>query len=324
MSLDVINSKAGGGREALRTHWPEYASEAGLLALFMIAACGFGIVIQHPDSPAASLTYSPLLRRFLMGLAMGLTSIALVYSPIGQRSGAHMNPAMTLAFWRLGKIRTWDAAFYVIAQFIGGIAGVGLMMYLANRWAMHSSVNFVATLPGSISVRVLIAAWIAEFDIAGVLMLVVLMASNRVALARFTPLFAGSLVMLYITFEAPVSGMSMNPARTFGSAFWAHAWTGLWIYFTAPPLAMLLASRIYMRLPGIKYVYCAKMHHFNNKRCIFNCEFSKLNYEPTIHKSFSDVSHPSAERTSVLQHGGTSVKPSALDMHLNQRTLFYG
>jgi hypothetical protein len=68
--------------------------------------------------------------------------------------------------------------------------------------------------------------------------------------------------------------MSMNPARTFGSAFVGHLWTGLWIYFTAPIIAMQLAAFLYLRLKCT--VYCAKYHHHNSQRCIFNCRFPEL------------------------------------------------
>jgi aquaporin Z len=69
--------------------------------------------------------------------------------------------------------------------------------------------------------------------------------------------------------ESPLSGMSMNPARTFGSAFPAQLWTALWIYFTAPPLGMLLAAEVYLWQKGAQSVFCAKLHHQNPKRCIF-------------------------------------------------------
>src|SRR5262249_37640676 len=82
------------------------------------------------------------------------------------------------------------------------------------------------------------------------------------------------LVATYITLESPLSGMSMNPARTFGSAFVGHLWIGLWIYFTAPVLAMQLAGALYLR--GKCVVYCAKYHHYNRHRCIFNCRFPEL------------------------------------------------
>src|SRR5262245_28166946 len=98
--------------------------EAAGLALFMVSACGFGTLLWHPSSPMASAVADGFGRRALMGLAMGLTFVAIAYSPWGQQSGAHLNPSVTLTFWRLGKVRGQDAVFYVIAQFLGGLAGV--------------------------------------------------------------------------------------------------------------------------------------------------------------------------------------------------------
>jgi aquaporin Z len=100
--------------------------------------------------------------------------------------------------------------------------------------------------------------------------------SNHSKISRFTPYFAASLVATYITFEAPFSGMSMNPARTLGSAFPAHMFYALWIYFTAPPLAMLIAAEFYVRAGSARSVYCAKFHHANNQRCIFRCRYMEM------------------------------------------------
>jgi aquaporin Z len=256
---------------ALREHWREYLCEAAELGLFMISAGLFTILLHHPNSPVLSFIPSEFVRRMLTGIAMGSTAIALVFSPLGKRSGAHFNPAVTLTFWRLGKVKNWDAVFYIIAQFIGGIAGV-LVMALAARMALsHRAINYVATLPGS---HGMIIAFVAELVIAFILMTVVLNVSNTPHLARYTGIFAGCLVATYITFEGPLSGMSMNPARTFGPAFVGHLWTGLWIYFTAPVLAMQLAAALYLRGKGV--VYCAKFHHYNRHRCIFNCRFPEL------------------------------------------------
>jgi aquaporin Z len=108
------------------------------------------------------------------------------------------------------------------------------------------------------------------------MMLLVLTVSNTHKLSRFTGLFAGCLVATYITLEAPLSGMSMNPARTFGSAFSAGDWRSLWIYFTAPPLGMLLAAAYYRAWRGPRAVFCAKLHHHNDKRCIFRCNYRQM------------------------------------------------
>jgi aquaporin Z len=262
---------------ALREHWPEYLCEAAELGLFMISAGLFTILLHHPKSPILSFIPSEFVQRMLTGIAMGSTAIALVFSPLGKRSGAHFNPAVTLTFWRLGKVKNWDVVFYIVAQFVGGIAGVFAVTLFVGEAIAHPTVNYAATLPGMQGV---IVAFIAEFLIAFVLMSVVLRVSNTPHLARYTGLFAGALVATYITLESPLSGMSMNPARTFGSAFVGHLWMGLWIYFTAPVLAMQVAATIYLRRNGI--VYCAKYHHYNRHRCIFNCRFPELLARETV------------------------------------------
>src|SRR2546428_12781681 len=132
---------------SLKEHWPEYFCEAAELGLFMISASLFTMLLWHPSSPVLSLIPNPFVRRMLTGLAMGGTAIALVFSPLGKRSGAHFNPAVTLTFWRLGKVKNWDAFFYVIAQFIGGIIGVMVVALFARAALSHPSVNFVATGP---------------------------------------------------------------------------------------------------------------------------------------------------------------------------------
>ena len=76
--------------------------------------------------------------------------------------------------------------------------------------------------------------------------------------------------------EAPLSGMSMNPARSLASALPAGAWAVLWIYVVAPPLGMLLAAEAYVRRRGTAAVFCAKLHHDNAQPCIFACRFDEL------------------------------------------------
>lgn len=245
--------------------------EAAELGLFMMSACAFGVLLWYPASPVRQVVAEPLLRRGLMGLAMGATAIAIIYSPLGKRSGAHFNPAVTLAFLRLGKIAPWDAAFYIGAQFLGAVAGVAVAAVLLGGRLADPAVRYVATRPGGYGPWV---AFVAEAGIAFVLMTVILTVSNRPKVNRLTGLFAGMLVALYITFEDPLSGMSMNPARTFGSALVGQIWDSIWIYFTAPPLAMLLAAEVYLRVAGARRVLCAKLHHHNRMRCIFRCRYA--------------------------------------------------
>jgi aquaporin Z len=251
--------------DALKSHWPEYLIEAGSLAFFMISAFLFATILEHPSSPVHQGIPSALLRRFLMGVAMGATAVAIIYSRWGKQSGAHINPATTLTFFRLGKIKSCDASAYVASQFAGGLLGALLASALLSSWAAHPAVNYVVTAPGSAGA---FAAFCAEIAIAFVLMTVILRVSNHQRLHKLTGLCAGVLVTVYITFEAPISGMSMNPARTFASAVSARYWTDLWIYFTAPCAGMLAAAELHLRI-GKTRVRCAKLHHDNDQRCIF-------------------------------------------------------
>lgn len=252
--------------------------EAVGLGLFMVSAAACTILIEHPSSPVRSLINSELLRRLLIGLAMGLTAIVLIYSPWGKRSGAHLNPAVTLTFWALGKVAGVDAVGYVLAQFVGGTMGLVGAAFALQPYVMDPSVNYVVTVPGPAGPGV---AFLAEILISFGLMLMVLTVSNRKTIARYTGVFAGCLVATYISIEAPYSGMSMNPARTFASALAASLWEQLWIYFTAPPLGMWLAAQIYLHTQGAGRVLCAKLHHDNPTRCIFRCRYGEASSRVT-------------------------------------------
>jgi aquaporin Z len=267
----------------LRRHYPEYLMEAAGLGLFMIAACGITILLEHPASPIRQVIIDPILRRFIIGVAMGLTAIAIVYSPWGKQSGAHINPAVTFTFFRLGKVNRVDAFFYIVAQCVGGLLGVSIAASILREAIADPTVNYIVTLPGSRGTGV---AFLAELIISFGLMMMILVVSNHVKLSRFTGLFAGILVATYITVEAPLSGMSMNPARTLASAIPAQNWTAIWVYFTAPLLGMLLAAEVYVRLRGRTAVRCAKLHHHNHKRCIFRCGYRS----PSVSNSPQELS----------------------------------
>ena len=272
-------SQASGGIQAvavmtrLRLHWPEYLSEAGCLATFMFSAAAVATLLQHPASPWALAVPPGIAERAPMGLAMGLTAVAIVYSRMGQRSGAHMNPAVTLTFLRLGKIVPADAALYVLAQFIGGLAGIALGTTLLAGLPADPAVNYVATLPGRSGAAV---AFVAEAAISFGMMLLILTVANHPRFHRLTGVFAGILVFLYITFEAPLSGMSMNAARSLGPAVLAQALDSMWIYAIAPLGGMMLAGEVFVRRHGMARVFCAKLHHPRDLPCIFKCRHHEL------------------------------------------------
>jgi aquaporin Z len=245
---------------ALLTHWRLYLIEAWALGMFMVSASVATTVLESPNGLLYGAIGDPRMRLALIGLAMGSTAVALIYSPWGRQSGAHMNPSVTLAFLSLGRISAIDSVFYILAQFIGGLAGV-----LASWWLLGASftappVSFVATVPGSAGTAV---AFAAEAAISFGLMLAVLEISNNKRWSQYSGLAAGCLIACYVTFESPLSGMSMNPARTLASALPGRIWTGLWIYFTAPCLGMWLAARIFNAWTpwSARWHHSAKMVH---------------------------------------------------------------
>ncbi len=258
--------------DILRRHWPEYLMEAWGLGVFMVSAGVAVALLEYPGSPLHQMLPDADLRRALIGVAMGVTAVGIIYSPWGKQSGAHINPAVTLTFLRLGKIAALDALFYILAQFVGGTLGVLLVLLLLGEVFSLPPVGYVATVPGPQGPMV---AFMAEFFISMGLMMTVLFFMNSQRFSHFTGLAAGVLVASYITLEAPLSGMSMNPARTFASAIPGGSWNHAWIYFTAPILGMLTAVELYRLMGQFTQRMCAKLDHSDHVRCI-HC-----GYEPT-------------------------------------------
>jgi len=221
---------------ALRLHWPEFLIEAWALGVFMLIASTVSTELRYLD-----LRWQLIL----VGVAMGSTAIALIYSPWGKRSGAHMNPAVTLAFLSLGRLSPVNAIGYILFQFVGGYLGVLIAWACLGSAFSELPVRFIVTQPGAWGSG---AAFAAEFLISFVLMLTILLVSNEKRWARYTGWLAGLLISVYVSVESPLSGMSMNPARTFASALPARDWNHLWLYFTAPVAAMWLAARVFHTL----------------------------------------------------------------------------
>lgn len=252
---------------SLRLHWPEYLMEAGEMSLCMFLTCSFATLLQHPASPVGHFVINRVARRALMGLAVSATVVGIIMSPWGKRSGGHFNPAVTFTFYWLGKVGGWDALFYGVAQFAGAIGGVAMAAFLLRGAPGDLSVRYAVTAPGVYGSTV---AFAAELVISSLLMITVLLGTQHERLAPYTPYFVGLLYAVNITFETPLSGMSMNPARTFGPAAYGGYWHALWIYFLAPTVGMLAAAEVFLWARRGTLPHCAKLHHANDKRCIFH------------------------------------------------------
>jgi len=230
--------------EGIKKHWKVYLMEACGLAGFVIGAGLLTILLEHPDLPVMQSKFGnyAMLRRIPIGIIMGayITVVALLF---GKKSGAHINPAVTWTFYRLGKIDKLQAILYTVAQFAGAIFAAQLLKLTGGKWFAHPLINFAITEPkpphGSMS------AFIAEFIISFIIMLMVLLASSSKRFEKFVAILSGILIALYIIIEMPFSGMSLNPARSFTAALAGNKWEHLWIYFAAPIPAMFVAGEVY-------------------------------------------------------------------------------
>ena len=250
--------------ETLRRHWPEYAVEAGFLALFVLAAGIVSAWLQAHDGAASDLG----VRRLAAGVAMGFVLTAMIYSPWGRRSGTHLNPAITLAYLRLGKIGRWDACFYLLAQIAGGLLAVSLL-------------RSGALLPAAVPPSLLSAsmgptgegiAFITELVLAGTAMLLVLYTSNHASWFRWTGALYGLLAMLIVACAAPLSGFGMNLARLLAVDLSGGFDAIRWFNLLPPLLGMQLAVEAYRLFTGRTQVLCAKLAHNTRGHCIFRCQ----------------------------------------------------
>jgi aquaporin Z len=253
--------------------WHSYAAELG--GTFFMVAWGLSAVVfmMSASSPMNSLVPAYRVRLLLTGILFAAGGTLVVYSPLGQRSGGHLNPAVSLTFWMLGKMGGRDMALYSTAQLLGGLAGAGFVKILWGEWA--ASVNAGVTMP---------APWISppgaagvELLITGSLLWVILYFVSHPTLHRWTGFAAGAWVAFLVFAEAPVTGTSLNPARSLGPAVVMDDYRDLWVYFLGPlggaaAVALLWRPAI---AAGMRSVFCAKLFHTDRYRChLADCRFA--------------------------------------------------
>jgi aquaporin Z len=227
-----------------KNEFRKYIDEAIGLGLFMVSACFFDALIEYDGLPFRHAITSALLRRFLIGLAMGLTALYIFTSRFGRQSGAYINPAVTLVRYRVGDIEKIDAILYSIFQLAGGSLGVYIVYLIFPVWMKAPEINYVVTVPGKQGIAI---AFLMEFLISFLLIVVVLFMGLKKKWDNYTPYVVSTMITLFITFEAPFSGMSMNPARTFASNIVAGEWKSFWLYCIAPVLGMLAGELVYRK-----------------------------------------------------------------------------
>jgi aquaporin Z len=240
-----------------RFPWKLYLAE--LVGTALLVGVGLSLVIfffgEH--SPSIRLVPNAGLRRLITGFLFGTTGALIALSPVGKASGAHINPAVTLGFCLMGTMRPRVGVGYVVAQLIG--ATLGVLPLLA--WGhMGRSVAFGATLPGTgvAASKVLLGEVVTTFFL--ITGLGVFLGFRK--LRAFTPALFPFLYALMVFAEAPISGTSTNPARSFGPAVVSGRWDGWWIYLLGPVLGTFLGI-VFCKLLAIR-IEAAKLYHFDH------------------------------------------------------------
>ena len=286
-----------------RRHFPEYFCEFLGTAIMMTIGIGAVALMWGEGSPMPEMIPWTRLRLFMTGFLFAGGATLVVYSRLGQRSGAHVNPAVTLAFWRLGKIEGRDAVAYVVAQFLGGVVGVLPVVWVAS--AAARSIQMGTTSPGEGIPP--IVAFGAEMAMTFALVLLIFVCVNRPKIAPRTGIYAGTLVMLLVGLEAPVSGTSLNPARSLGPALLAATVQDQWIYLLAPPLGALLAVAAFRRFVTEGQPLCGKLYHTERYPCIFSdCGYQLVRAGETLMRE-----EDAADRAYVIDRGEFEVRKGA-------------
>jgi aquaporin Z len=237
-------------------HWVEWWCEFAGTAVLMSGGLSAVFLDFGPHSPVTRVLPSASGRLLLTGVLFAGTGSLVAISPIGRRSGAHINPAVTLAFWLRGKVHPHDLAGYIVAQCLGALAATAA---LALAWSDTArALSLGATRPGRG-----LADWQAALLEAGMtaaLVALLLVLTSRARTARYTPLGNWVLVAFLVWKGAPYTGASLNPARSLGPAVLVPLLGPLWVYLVGPVAGSLFASGL-VRLAGAAEPVTAKLFH---------------------------------------------------------------
>jgi aquaporin Z len=237
--------------------WAIFVSELIGTGLLVLVGLSLVIFMFGTGTPMARLIPSEGLRRLITGFLFGTTGTLIALSPVGMRSGAHINPVVTLAFRLMGKLDLRTTIGYILAQLSGAILGA-LPLFVWG--SMGRSVAFGATLPGEgyAIQTVLLGEVITTF--AMVVGLCVFLGFRGIR--PFTPAIFPPLYAFMVWAESPISGTSTNPARSLGPAIISGQWENWWIYFVGPVIGSIAACLVCSFLA--KRITVAKLYYFDS------------------------------------------------------------
>ena len=226
---------------------PLFLAEGIGTALLLAFGLSFVIFDWGTGSPVAQLIPSEPLRRAVTGFLFGTTGCLVTISPVGKLSGAHINPAVSLAFWLRGKMKTGTMIGYIISQMIGAVIGcLPLLLWRDQGLSVHYGI----TVPGESGVG---AAFWGEVITTAALILLLFVFVGSKKLRDYTPYTMPFLYSFMVWAEAPLSGCSTNPARSFGPAVVSGVYTDYWLYWVAPVMGVLLVVGVFRLL---------QLHHY--------------------------------------------------------------
>lgn len=227
-----------------------------LLGTAILVGLGLSVVVATSGSASPIHTWPLSSRLLLNGLWFAGVGSLIAVSPIGRRSGAHLNPIVTLAFWTQRKVHGLDVVGYLVAQLAGGVVGAALLLVVWQGQAR--SVDVGATRPGGG-----FGPWQAvalETAMSAVEVLVILGMTSSTRTARFTPLVLWIVNATMVWRFAGFTGTSLNPARSLGPALLAPALDVYWIYLLGPMLGMVVAVGLFALMPRLE-VLTTKLFH---------------------------------------------------------------
>jgi aquaporin Z len=237
--------------------WSLFVSELIGTALLVVVGLSLVIPMFGTGSPMPGRIPGEGLRRLITGFLFGATGASIALSPVGKVSGAHINPAVSLAFRLMGKLDFRTTLVYILAQLIGAVVGSLLLLLWG---AMGTSIAFGATFPGPgySPSTALVGEVVTTY--AMVALLAVFLGFRKIR--PFTPALFPPLYALMVWAESPISGTSTNPARSPGPSVISGQWDGWWIYWVGPMVGMILAVIACSFLA--KRIEVAKLYYFDS------------------------------------------------------------